>query len=197
MRSRAQRRSASPRPIFPRSSSATNGLVRKSKAPSLMVCTALSTVPCAVMMSTGSRAWIWCAACMSAMPSIGSMRRSKRATSKAPAWSARSASAGVEQSVTSKPIASRRMPSTSRMLGSSSTTSMRVPFIIVAPAACRAPSCDDRAIHLEHPLDRLQTPAGDHHGDEEDERGGEEYLGREAHRAGPHASTDAQPPVAS
>ena len=66
------------------------------------------------------------------------------------------------------------------MLGSSSTTSMRVPFIIV-----------------EHPLDRLQTPAGDHHGDEEDERGGEEYLGREAHRAGPHASTDAQPPVAS
>ena len=38
-------------------------------------------VPCAVMMSTGSRGWRPCTASISAMPSVGSIRRSISARS--------------------------------------------------------------------------------------------------------------------
>src|SRR5262249_47754266 len=59
---------------------------------------------------------------MRRMPSVGSMRRSRRARSKRPASVASSALRGSLVAVTSNPIAVRRISSTSRIAASSSTT---------------------------------------------------------------------------
>src|SRR6185436_4688539 len=80
-------------------------------------------VPCAVMISTGSRGCRACTASIRAMPSVGSMRRSSRATSKRPPSTAVTAAWGSAVAVTSKPIVARRISSTSTMAVSSSTTS--------------------------------------------------------------------------
>src|SRR5437899_4601109 len=74
------------------------------------------------MMSTGNRrggAW---SAYMSWTPSIGPMRRSMSARSNRCTVAASSARRGSPTGVTSKPIAPRRIVSTSRIAASSSTT---------------------------------------------------------------------------
>src|SRR6266508_2330302 len=80
-------------------------------------------VPWAVMISTGSRGWRVCTDSISVMPSVGSMRRSNKATSKRPPSTAAVATWGSLVAVTSKPSVTRRISSTSTMAMSSSTTS--------------------------------------------------------------------------
>src|SRR5207245_1690502 len=92
------------------------------KAPRLTACTALSIVPWAVMMSTGNRRCCAWSASMSWTPSIGPMRRSMSARSNRCTVAASSARRGSPTGVTSKPIAARRIVSTSRIAASSSTT---------------------------------------------------------------------------
>src|SRR5215471_5456666 len=79
-------------------------------------------VPCAVMINTGRRGCRWWSPSMRRMPSVGSMRRSSSARSKRPASTASSARRGSLVAVTSKPIAVRRISSTSTIAASSSTT---------------------------------------------------------------------------
>src|ERR687892_225297 len=90
-------------------------------------------VPWAVMISTGSRGCRSCTASISAMPSVGSMRRSSRATSNRPPSTAAMATWGSLVAVTSKPIVTRRISSTSTIAVSSSTTST-LRFTVASPA---------------------------------------------------------------
>src|SRR5438067_10544943 len=85
------------------------------------------------MMSTGSRGWRACSASMSRTPSIGSIRRSRSATSKRWLWAASSALPPSSSAVTSKFIARSRISRMSRMPRSSSTSSRRR-FIVAEPA---------------------------------------------------------------
>src|SRR5438128_10389325 len=74
------------------------------------------------MMSTGNRRCCAWSASMSWTPSIGPMRRSMSARSNRCTVAASSARRGSPTGVTSKPIAARRIVSTSRIAASSSTT---------------------------------------------------------------------------
>src|SRR5437016_2643040 len=74
------------------------------------------------MMSTGNRRCCAWSASMSWTPSIGPMRRSMSARSNRCTVAASSARRGSPTGVTSKPIAPRRIVSTSRIAASSSTT---------------------------------------------------------------------------
>src|SRR5437870_7043445 len=74
------------------------------------------------MMSTGNRRCCAWSASMSWTPSIGPMRRSMSARSNRCTVAATRAARGSATGVTSKPIAARRIGSTWRIAGSSSTT---------------------------------------------------------------------------
>src|SRR5438552_2111518 len=107
------------------------------------------------MISTGRRGWRAWSCSINAMPSMASIRRSTSARSKRPPAALRMATCGSTVPSTSKPIAARRISSTSRMAASSST--MRTLRFIGAGApsggrCARAPrgSSDVASTRQEH-----------------------------------------------
>src|SRR5262245_45923223 len=111
--------------IVTRTRSLASGFSMKSNAPSLVASTAVLTVPCPEMMTTGSDSVTWRIFCSVSRPSMPPILMSRNARSGVSRSMSARASAPLDASCTSYPSYSRIIRTERRISASSSTTRIR------------------------------------------------------------------------